>query len=89
MNMRKIRLIAIEVSLAVLIGTGFGSHAALAETMTPLVKFTLHYPVAVGAVTIPSGDYTIRNVDTGNDSPVLAIRSDHRACAFISLGILF
>jgi hypothetical protein len=40
------------------------------------LKFTLHYPVAVGAVTIPSGDYTIRSVDTGNDSPVLAIRSE-------------
>ena len=61
---------SVVLTLAVVI-----SFASCAAAQTDSMKVHFPAPVRVATTELPAGDYTIRSVDTGSDSPVLAFQN--------------
>ena|SRR5579864_7810003 len=67
-------VLTLVVCLAVLLG--FGTRPAAAQ-MVDIVKVTLPHGAMVGTITLPAGDYTIRDLtDGGSSSSVLQIQPE-------------
>jgi hypothetical protein len=63
------------VCLAAVLGVTFATQPAAAQ-MVDTVRVTLPYAATLGNVTLPAGDYTIRNVEDNGNSAVLRIYSN-------------
>jgi hypothetical protein len=68
---------------AVMIGTGLIASAAFAGLNGGTVNITLSDPVVVGSRTLPSGDYTISEVQLGAES-VFVFRNDNGDAAAVA-----
>ena len=60
-------LLAVAVCLLSVLAVGFAQSLDL--------KVTFQHPVSVGSVTLPAGDYTIRELKASSSTPVLVFRS--------------
>ena len=72
--MKKSSSIALGVCLAGALAIGIGLRAAAAQ-MADIVTVKLPYAASVGKVTLPAGEYTIRDLKDDGSTAVLSIRS--------------
>jgi hypothetical protein len=68
---------------AAMIGTGLAASAAFAGLNGNTVNVTLSDPVVVGSTTLPSGDYTVSEVQLGAES-VFVFRNDNGEAAAVA-----
>ena len=72
--MKKSSSIALGVCLAGALAIGIGLRAAAAQ-MADIVTVKLPYAASVGKVTLPAGEYTIRDLKDDGSTAVLSIQS--------------
>ena len=72
--MKRNSLLTLGVCLASVLGLAISTQPASAQ-MIETVKVTLAHATSVGSVTLPAGDYTIRDIRDDGSSQVLQIRS--------------
>jgi hypothetical protein len=74
---------AVRKIAAAMIGTGLAASAAFAGLNGATVNVTLSDPIVVGSRTLPSGDYTISEVELGAAS-VFVFRNDNGDAAAVA-----
>ena len=72
--MKKSSSIALGVCLAGALAIGIGPRSATAQ-MADIVTVKLPYAASVGKVTLPAGEYTIRDLKDDGSTTVLSIQS--------------